>query len=520
MNKLSCSVEERFVDPLFDAFEGGDFVLSSYRDVEKPLAEMQVFFEDASRAAEAEGLLAAALEAVGAAARIVRTEIPDEDWKLSYRKHFTTERVGRRLVIRPEWEPMPAEGTVVTIDPGLAFGTGRHETTRACLEYIDALAPSSPGGASFLDMGCGSGILSIAASALGYSPVAAFDIDREAVEATVRNAAANGAEVECFRHALGSGVSGARALPEADLVAANILGPLLVRFADEIAPCARRRLIVSGILTEIYDEVLAAYKARGFREESRKTIGEWTTGLLVRTGRLERSAALLGAGAMARLASARVAVVGLGGVGSWCAEALARTGVGSLVLVDDDTVAESNMNRQCPAAESTLGMRKADAMAARLADVAPGCRVEAVSARYAGPGLSLFGEGRLDAVADAIDSVDCKAALVAASLSAGVPVASSMGAALRRDPTRVRTSDFWKASGDGLARALRRRLRDAGLDGVRFPCVWSDEPPADCGAEKGSLMTVTAAFGMALAAAVLDCVCRPAALDLRPQKRV
>ena len=283
MNKVCCSVEERFVNPLFEVFDGGDFVLSSYRDVEERLTQVQVYFPDPEPprtvdddVAEAKRRLSQALELVGAKATLEHCTIPDEDWKLSYRRHFKTERIGSRLVVHPPWEPMPEGGVVVTLDPGLAFGTGKHETTRACLEYIDEL--SSEGG-SFLDMGSGSGILSIAAAKLGFSPVAGFDVDPEAVQASTENAELNGVEVEYFRHALG-GVAQRPLGTGYDLVAANILGPLLIRYADEIAPAVGKRLIVSGILTELYPEVLAAYAARGFREVSRRTLGEWTTGLL------------------------------------------------------------------------------------------------------------------------------------------------------------------------------------------------------------------------------------------------
>ena len=284
MNKIFCAVEERWVNPLFEVFDGGDFVLSSYRDIEERLAEVQVYFPDPEppqtaddSAAEATRRLSAALAVLGVDADIRRTTIPDEDWKLSYRRHFTTMRIGERLVVRPPWEPMPESGAVVTLDPGLAFGTGKHETTRACLEYIEELSPE---GGSFLDMGSGSGILSISAAKLGFSPVAGFDVDSEAVEASSRNAALNGVEVKYFRHALGLGAG--CGLPAADVVAANILGPLLIRFAGEIAPCAGRRLILSGILDELYGDVAALYRAMGFAEESRRTAGEWTTGLFCR----------------------------------------------------------------------------------------------------------------------------------------------------------------------------------------------------------------------------------------------
>jgi len=154
-------------------------------------------------------------------------------------------------------------------------------------------------------MGCGSGILSIAAAKLGCSPVCGFDIDEDAVRASRENAALNGVDVEYRLFALGRGAvtlddtieaskglypdlalqgadSGANAapFPPADIVVANILGPLLIAFADEIASYAKETLVVSGILAELYPEVLSAFEARGFAEVSRKTFGEWTTGLL------------------------------------------------------------------------------------------------------------------------------------------------------------------------------------------------------------------------------------------------
>ena len=283
MRYIGCSVRERFVNPLFEVFDGGDFVLSSYRDVEEPLTEMRVFLPDPSAEPAARAALKSALDVVGVDAQIEAGEIPDEDWRLSYRRHFTIEEIGRRLVTVPAWEKVPDGVRLpIVLDPGLAFGTGKHETTKACLEFIDELVPEDASGrpVSFLDMGCGSGILSIAAAKLGCRPVRGFDVDNEAVEASVANAAANGVEVEFFRYGLGARVK--RDLGAADLVVANILGPLLIRFSGEIAPCASRDLVVSGILTELYPDVLAAYGERGFSEVSRKTLGEWTTGHLRR----------------------------------------------------------------------------------------------------------------------------------------------------------------------------------------------------------------------------------------------
>ena len=312
MTKVHCSVPERYVNPLFEVFDGGDFILSSYHDIEETDTQMQVYLADPAQAGEAARRLKDALALVGSNAQVETSEVPDEDWKLSYRRHFKIEPIGRRLVTVPTWEldGFKASGEFsdripLVLDPGMAFGTGKHETTRACLEYIDEIAGN--GAQSFLDMGCGSGILSIAAAKLGFSPVAGFDIDEDAVNASRENAELNGVAVDYRLFALGKGAVtldesieaakgvypdlalqgrdvgvGVAPFAPADFVVANILGPLLIAFADEIAGYAKKTLIVSGILEELYHEVLAAFQSRGFHEVSRKTIGEWTTGHLSR----------------------------------------------------------------------------------------------------------------------------------------------------------------------------------------------------------------------------------------------
>lgn len=312
MTKVFCNIADGLVDPLFEVFDSGDFILSSYHDIEESDTQMQVYLADPAQAGEAARRLKDALALVGSNAQVETSEVPDEDWKLSYRRHFKIEPIGRRLVTVPTWEleGFRASGEFsdripLVLDPGMAFGTGKHETTRACLEYIDELAGN--GAQSFLDMGCGSGILSIAAAKLGFSRVAGFDIDEDAVNASRENAALNGVTVDYRLFALGKGTvtldesieaakgvypdlalqgrdvgSGEAPFAPADFVVANILGPLLIAFADEIAGYAKKTLIVSGILEELYPEVLAAFQSRGFREISRKTIGEWTTGHLSR----------------------------------------------------------------------------------------------------------------------------------------------------------------------------------------------------------------------------------------------
>ena len=322
MTKVHCSVKEQYADPLFEVFDGGDFVLSSYHDIESDETEMRIYLADAAEAPEAARRLADALRVVGCDSAVETAEVPDEDWKLSYRRHFKTEKIARRLVTVPTWElddfkassdPDMRARIPLVLDPGLAFGTGKHETTKACLEYIDELTSaweSRTAKPSFLDMGCGSGILSIAAAKLGCSPVCGFDIDEDAVNASRENAELNGVKVEYSLFALGKGAVtlddtieaskglypdlalqgrdvGAAEAPfkPADIVVANILGPFLIAFAAEIASYVKRTLVVSGILNELYPEVRGAFAALGFTEVSTKTIGEWTTGLLAKDTR-------------------------------------------------------------------------------------------------------------------------------------------------------------------------------------------------------------------------------------------
>lgn len=211
----------------------------------------------------------------------------------------------------------------------------------------------------------------------------------------------------------------------------------------------------------------------------------------------------MGETAMKRLTEARVLVVGVGGVGSWCAEALVRTGLGHITLVDDDVVAESNVNRQCPATAATVGRPKVAAMAERLIAINPQADVIARFERFE----KFEGFEKFDVVVDAIDSVDCKAELILSATEAGVPIVSSMGAALRLDPTKVKVTRFEKVEGDGLARALRQRFKKLGrFPAAKFNCVWSGEAPVTAPVAetatvrlKGSLMPVTATFGMCLA---------------------
>ena len=221
-----------------------------------------------------------------------------------------------------------------------------------------------------------------------------------------------------------------------------------------------------------------------------------------------RSAALLGENTMQRISNAKVLVVGIGGVGSWCAEALARTGFPRITMADCDCIDITNTNRQVHALNETIGMSKPDAMSGRLKKINPNGCFTPMTLRFSTETAESFNLASFDFVVDAIDSVADKASLILAALNAERPLLlSSMGAALRFDPSRIKSTPFKKVAGDGLARALRSRFKKL----ERFPdrdftCVWSDEPPAECDV-RASLMPVTAGFGLKLASLVID-ACR------------
>lgn len=195
---------------------------------------------------------------------------------------------------------------------------------------------------------------------------------------------------------------------------------------------------------------------------------------------LERTAIVAGPEMMDALARTSVAVFGVGGVGSWCVEALARTGVGAITIADPDCVAQSNINRQLPALVTTVGQAKVDVLARRIADINANCAVKALQKRYTPETAADFGLDNYDYVVDAIDSLADKASLILRCTSAATApragFVSSMGAARKLDPARVSVAEFWKVEGCALARALRTRFRRSGeFPGCKFRCVYSPE---------------------------------------------
>jgi ribosomal protein L11 methyltransferase len=217
-------------------------------------------------------------------------EVHEEDWANAWKEHFPVMRVGRRIVIRPTWreyEPGP-DDVVIALDPGMAFGTGLHPTTRLCLAGLERWADEGlVAGASVLDVGSGSGILAVGAALLGAAPVRAVDTDPVAIESTLANAQRNGVKVGAGRSSLPT-VGG-----PFDLVFANLVASILGELASELARTVRRghgageaggRLLASGIFVDRESEVRRVFEASGLRVVRRDEEGDWVALDLERPG--------------------------------------------------------------------------------------------------------------------------------------------------------------------------------------------------------------------------------------------
>ncbi len=214
----------------------------------------------------------------GALIEVTTSELPD-DWSQRWKAFHRPLVLGSRLAVRPPWEAPIGADVELTIDPAQAFGTGAHATTRLCLELLLELAdgaaePSGVARGPLLDLGCGSGVLAIAAAQLGWNPVLAVDFDPLSVEATRANAAVNGVALDVARCDLRSDP-----IPAAPTVLANLLRPLLLDYGARLAE-PPGTLIASGLLTHEADEVAAAFAAHGLRERCRRERGEWAALLL------------------------------------------------------------------------------------------------------------------------------------------------------------------------------------------------------------------------------------------------
>ncbi len=247
---------------------------------------------------------------------------------------------------------------------------------------------------------------------------------------------------------------------------------------------------------------------------------------------LHRTELLVGPDALKRLSTTKVILFGVGGVGSWCADVLARSGVGHLTLVDSDRVCVTNVNRQAQATSLNVGRVKVLELESRLREISPHADIRALHKAYEPETRDEFALESFDYVIDAIDSLSNKVDLIKTALAKGRPIFSAMGAASKLDPTRIREASIWKTQGCPLARKVRQRLRQSGVEGD-FVCVFSDEVlpnhdiPSACGTRScmcpkplpaessapdwcakkaqvnGSIAHMTAAFGMHLAGLVI-----------------
>ena len=224
--------------------------------------------------------------------------------------------------------------------------------------------------------------------------------------------------------------------------------------------------------------------------------------------RFSRGEMLIGKEAAEKLARCHVAVFGLGGVGSYTAEALARAGVGELTVVDNDEISITNINRQLYALTSTVGMKKTQVAAERIKDINPECKVNIIDGFYLEENSADFFEGSYDYIADAVDTVQAKLSLAAES--AGVPIISCMGAGNKLDPTLFRVSDISKTSVCPLCRVMRRELKARGINHLKV--VWSPEQPIKPGetaeessrrALPGSISFVPPVAGMIMAGEII-----------------
>lgn len=228
---------------------------------------------------------------------------------------------------------------------------------------------------------------------------------------------------------------------------------------------------------------------------------------------------LVGEEALQRIGSRKVILFGCGGVGSWCADSLVRSGVLDLTLVDGDVINATNVNRQLMATTLTIGQPKVEALRAHLLAINPSARITAREALFSAETAGEFTLDEYDYVIDCIDSLKDKITLLELASHSKATLFSSMGAALKIDPTRVRVAEFWDVHGDPLARALRKKMRREGRKtGKQFLCVYSeellenrgeaidpslDESPIKKAIVNGTLSPVTATFGHTLASLVL-----------------
>lgn len=248
-------------------------------------------------------------------------------------------------------------------------------------------------------------------------------------------------------------------------------------------------------------------------------------------GIFKRAELLLGDKLMNKISSVRVILFGVGGVGSWCAESLIRSGIRHLTIVDSDKVCETNINRQLMATTKTIGQRKVEVLKSRLLDINPDAEIEIIAQVYSEETSDSFNLQSYDYIIDAIDSLKHKVHLIRTTTRTKAKLFSSMGAALKMDPTRIKVAEFWNVKGCPLAAALRRKMKQGEKPWKKFKCVYSDEVLENKGLKyehdeskssellkqdnpsvkaqtNGTLVHITATFGFTLAGLVIQDICK------------
>ncbi|MDR2809521.1 MAG: tRNA threonylcarbamoyladenosine dehydratase [Tannerellaceae bacterium] len=259
-------------------------------------------------------------------------------------------------------------------------------------------------------------------------------------------------------------------------------------------------------------------------------------------GLFQRTELLLGDEWMKRIAATRVILFGVGGVGSWCAESLIRSGIGYLTIVDSDRICVTNINRQLMATTQTVGQVKVEALKKRLIEINPQAEIHAIQMIYSKETSESFGLEKHDYIIDAIDSLENKAELIRTATRTPAVLFSSMGAALKMDASKIQVAEFWQVKGCPLGAALRRKLKKTECPAKKFLCVYSPEvlenkggqtscgtpqcfcPKANTGPGNpellnhewcsmkarinGTMAHTTAIFGFTLAGLVMQDICR------------
>ncbi len=278
--KESCEIVSELISTL-------DFLPSIHTDPDKKNGYVSVYFNSKKEAKNAKNeidkILNNAIKIIPTTEyEISLNEIKEEDWTTPWKKFFHTKRVGKNIIIKPPWENFPnpqKDDIIIELDPEMSFGTGTHGTTQACLEFLEKLS-TKKSNKTFLDIGTGSGILSIAAAKLGFSKIDAFDNSQDSLIAIGSNCRLNNVKPNYFVADLNTYTS----KKKYDVVAANIISSILIKNAKTISSTVKPKgtLILSGILRKDFSKVSKIFSELGFLEKETKIIKEWKSGIFIK----------------------------------------------------------------------------------------------------------------------------------------------------------------------------------------------------------------------------------------------